>query len=64
MIELEGLCKDYNGVKAIDSLDLKVEAGEIFGLLGPNGAGKTTAIRILTTLARPTAGKVFINGKG
>lgn len=63
LIELEGLCKDYNGVKAIDSLDLKVEAEEIFGLLGPNGAGKTTAIRILTTLARPTAGKVFINGK-
>ena len=63
MIEIHGLCKYYGQVKAVDQLDLTVESGEIFGLLGPNGAGKTTTVRILTTLARPTAGKIFINGR-
>jgi len=62
LIEIRGLCKYYGSVKAIDGLDLTVKSGEIFGLLGPNGAGKTTTVRILTTLSRPTAGKVFING--
>ncbi|HHV35932.1 MAG TPA: ABC transporter ATP-binding protein [Syntrophomonadaceae bacterium] len=63
MIEICGLCKYYKEVKAVDHLDLTVKSGEIFGLLGPNGAGKTTTIRILTTLARPTAGNIYINGK-
>lgn len=63
MIEISGLCKYYKEVKAVDHLDLTVKPGEIFGLLGPNGAGKTTTMRILTTLARPTAGKACINGK-
>ncbi|MDH7576533.1 MAG: ATP-binding cassette domain-containing protein [Bacillota bacterium] len=62
MIEIRGLCKDYGQIKAVDNLDLTIQQGEIFGLLGPNGAGKTTTVRILTTLARPTAGEVFING--
>jgi ABC-2 type transport system ATP-binding protein len=63
LIEISGLCKYYKEVKAVDHLDLTVKSGEIFGLLGPNGAGKTTTIRILTTLASPTAGNVYINGK-
>lgn len=63
MIEIRGLCKYYKEVKAVDHLDMTVQEGEIFGLLGPNGAGKTTTMRILTTLARPTAGKVYINGR-
>ncbi|HHW29945.1 MAG TPA: ATP-binding cassette domain-containing protein [Syntrophomonadaceae bacterium] len=63
LIEIRGLCKYYKEVKAVDNIDLHVKAGEIFGLLGPNGAGKTTTIRILTTLASPTAGNVYINGK-
>ncbi len=63
MIEICGLCKYYKEVKAVDHLDLTVKSGEIFGLLGPNGAGKTTTIRILTTLARPTTGNIYINGK-
>lgn len=62
MIEIRGLCKYYGQIKAVDGLDLTVKSGEIFGLLGPNGAGKTTTVRVLTTLARPTAGDVFING--
>lgn len=62
VIEIRGLCKYYGQIRAVDGLDLTIQQGEIFGLLGPNGAGKTTTVRILTTLARPTAGEVYING--
>ena len=62
MIEISGLNKDYFGKKVIDGLDLEVEKGELFGFLGPNGAGKTTTIRILTTLTKPSSGKILING--
>jgi ABC-2 type transport system ATP-binding protein len=62
-IQTAGLHKAYGSVKALDGLDLAVEAGAVFGFLGPNGAGKTTAIRILTGLARPTAGRVWVAGQ-
>jgi len=62
MIEISGLNKDYSGKKVIDGLDLEIDHGELFGFLGPNGAGKTTAIRILTTLTKPSSGMVRING--
>ena len=65
IVEVEGLRKVYSGkgqVTAVDGLDLRVEAGEIYGLLGPNGAGKTTTISICTTRALPTAGQVRIAG--
>ena len=51
------------GVLAVDGLDLDVPAGSVFGLLGPNGAGKTTTLRLVTGLARPTAGSVAIDGR-
>jgi ABC-2 type transport system ATP-binding protein len=62
MIQIEGLVKKFGNRTAIDHLNLEIRPGEIFGLLGPNGAGKTTLIRILTMLARPTAGSIAING--
>ncbi len=51
------------GVLAVDGLDLDVPAGSVFGLLGPNGAGKTTTLRLITGLARPTAGEASIDGR-
>jgi ABC-2 type transport system ATP-binding protein len=57
-----GLTKRYGSVVALDGLDLEVPDGVVFGLLGPNGAGKTTTIRLLTGLARPTAGRAEVAG--
>lgn len=61
-IQVENLTKEFNGIKAIDSISFEVKEGEIFGLLGPNGAGKTTTLNILSTLLKPTSGRAFVNG--
>ena len=61
-IRVEGLQKIYGSVRALDGLNLTVEPGTVFGFLGPNGAGKTTTIRLLTGLARPTAGRAWVAG--
>ncbi|MCW4010841.1 MAG: ABC transporter ATP-binding protein [Candidatus Bathyarchaeota archaeon] len=58
----EKFTKCYGKVSAVQDLDLTVYAGEIFGFLGPNGAGKTTTIRVMTTLTKPTSGRVQIKG--
>ncbi len=63
VIDTKGLCKTYNGVAALDSLDLQVPKNSIFGFLGPNGAGKTTAIKLLLGLTRPTSGGGAIFGQ-
>jgi ABC-2 type transport system ATP-binding protein len=62
VIETRQLTKAYNSLKAVDSIDLSVESGEIFGLLGPNGAGKTTIISMLCTILKPTSGNATVNG--
>ena len=61
-IELRGLTKRFGGTLALDRVDLVVPSGVVFGFLGRNGAGKTTALRILSGLARPTAGSARILG--
>ncbi|MGW4642958.1 ATP-binding cassette domain-containing protein [Sphaerisporangium sp. NPDC004334] len=58
----EGLRKRYGRTEALAGFDLAVPAGTVCGLLGPNGAGKTTAVRILTTLLRPDAGRAEVAG--
>jgi len=62
VIEAEGLSKRFGSVVALDGLDLAVPVGTVLGLLGPNGAGKTTAVRVLTTLLRPDAGRATVAG--
>jgi ABC-2 type transport system ATP-binding protein len=62
MIELQNVTKHFGHLKAVDSLNLQIREGEIFGFIGPNGAGKTTTIRMLATLLRPTTGKIRIAG--
>jgi ABC-2 type transport system ATP-binding protein len=69
-VETESLTRVFNpkkkkegkSVKALDSVDLRIERGELFGLLGPNGAGKTTLLKILSTLLLPTSGKAYVAG--
>ncbi len=64
-IQCHSLAKEYHTqrtVRALDSIDLSVSEGEIFGLLGPNGAGKTTLVRILATLLRATSGRATVAG--
>jgi ABC-2 type transport system ATP-binding protein len=61
-VRAEGLTKRYKDTLALDSLDLVVEPGEVYGYLGPNGAGKTTTIRLLLGLRRPTAGRAELLG--
>ena len=59
---VRGLRKQYGEIEAVAGIDLDVEVGEVFGFLGPNGAGKSTTIKILCTLARPTAGTAKVAG--
>ncbi len=62
-VETHGLSKQYGAVRAVESLDLRVPAGSLFGFLGPNGAGKTTTIRMLMGLLRPSAGVATVLGR-
>ena len=62
VIQIAGLEKSFGAVRALDGLDLEVEAGEVHGFLGPNGAGKSTTIRVLLGLLRSDAGSVTMLG--
>jgi len=63
VIETTGLTRVFGPVRAVDGLDLRVEAGKFFGFLGPNGAGKSTTIKMLTGLLAPSSGQMRILGK-
>ena len=62
VLVVEGVTKDFAGLRALDNVSLKLERGEILGLIGPNGSGKTTLINIMTGFLKPTAGRIKING--
>ena len=61
-IRVAGLVKTYGDVRAVDGVDFEVTPGTVLGLLGPNGAGKTTTVRALTTLLKPDAGEIVVDG--
>ncbi len=61
-ILLRGLIKRFDGLVAVNSVDLEIKKGELFGLLGPNGAGKSTLIKMLTTMLKPTEGEAWVWG--
>ena len=58
----EGLTRTFGSLRAVDAINLRVEAGQFFGFLGPNGAGKSTTIKMLTGLLAPTAGRMELLG--
>ena len=62
IIDAEGIVVKFGDFTAVNGIDVKVEAGKIYGFLGPNGAGKTTTVKVLTTMMRPTEGTVTIGG--
>jgi len=62
IVETRDLTKVFNGRKAVYSLDLEIEEGELFGLLGPNGAGKSTIVAMLSTILPPTRGTAIVGG--
>ena len=63
VISVKGLCKDFDGIRALDGVSLSILKGETFGLIGPNGAGKTTLIRILTGQIAPSRGEILLEGE-
>ncbi len=62
IISVINLIRKFKDFKAVDGISFDVNEGEIFAFLGPNGAGKSTTIKILTTLLKPTSGKIILNG--
>ena len=63
MLLLKGLTKNFGNFTAVNSIDLNINQGELFGFLGPNGAGKTTTIKMITGLLSPTSGNIFLDGE-
>ena len=62
MIKIVDLTKKYGDLFAINSIDLELHKGDLFGFIGPNGAGKTTTMRIISTLLQPSWGEAYVDG--
>src|SRR3954471_10274035 len=62
-IAVEGLTKNFGGVRAVDDLTFSTTPGRVTGFLGPNGAGKTTTLRMVLGLVTPTAGSALVEGR-
>lgn len=61
ILKVEGLSKNFGGLRAVDNVDFEVIPGEILGLLGPNGAGKTVCFNLITGVYKPTSGRIFFD---
>ena len=62
ILELEGVCRYFGGLKAVDDVSFRMKRGEILGLIGPNGAGKTTCFNLISGVYSPTRGKITLDG--
>jgi ABC-type branched-subunit amino acid transport system ATPase component len=62
VLEIKGLTKHFDGVRAVENVDLTVAQGEILGLIGPNGSGKSTIVNLICGLFPPTSGRVYLRG--
>ena len=63
MIEVKGLSKNFDKIRAIDGISARIEEGHVFGLIGTNGAGKSTFMRMLSGVLKPEAGEILIDGE-
>jgi branched-chain amino acid transport system ATP-binding protein len=62
LLKVEGLCKSFGGLKAVNNVNFNVKKGEIVGLIGPNGSGKTTTLNLLTGYLKPDSGSILFDG--
>jgi branched-chain amino acid transport system ATP-binding protein len=63
LLRVEGLSKEFGGVRAVDALDFEIEPAQVFSIIGPNGAGKTTLLNLVTGIYRPSAGRIVFAGR-
>ena len=63
LLDVTNLGISFGGLRAVDSFDIHIEKGQLYGLIGPNGAGKTTVFNLLTGVYKPSDGKVILDGK-
>jgi branched-chain amino acid transport system ATP-binding protein len=63
ILDVKDLVKDFGGLRAVDTLNLRIQQGQILGLIGPNGAGKSTVFNCIAGVYTPTEGEVFFDGK-
>ena len=63
VLRLEGICKEFPGVKALQDVELTLRKGEIHALMGENGAGKSTLIKVLTGVYQKDGGEIYLSGK-
>ena len=62
ILQIKGLLKNFDGLRAVNELDIEIQQGEIFGLIGPNGSGKSTLLNLITGFLKPTAGEIVYKG--
>jgi ABC-type branched-subunit amino acid transport system ATPase component len=63
LLQIEGLTKKFGGLTAVNDVSLSVEKGQIYSLIGPNGAGKTTVFNLISSVFKPTAGRILFEGQ-
>ena len=62
-LELDGILKNFGGLRAVDNVSFSMNRDEVLGLIGPNGAGKTTLVRLITSILKPDSGSIRFTGK-